>query len=71
MNKSYYHRPKTEDIGAYQRLSLFMFYINTELTNVQIKAAQRLQLAFTRQDREKMHSLLNLREQGARGVNVE
>jgi len=48
-----------------------MFYINTELTNVQIKAAQRLQLAFTRQDREKMHSLLNLREQGARGVNVE
>ena len=48
-----------------------MFYINTKLTSIQLKAAQRLQLAFTRQDREKFHSLLNLREQGARGVNVE
>ena len=65
--------PPSED-WRYRRVpapfSLYVLY-KYKMTSVQIKAAQRLQLAFTRQDREKMHSLLNLRQQGARGVNVE
>ena len=40
------------------------------MTNVQLAAAQRMQAAFTRQDREKMHSLLNLRQQSTKNISI-
>ena len=58
------------ELGAYQRLSFFMYYILKVMTELQIQAALRMKAALLAQSKEKARDLFYLRKAGSKGVSV-